>query len=157
MHVAIIGAGPTGLSPGPAPPRRGHRGAEVARAAGPAPDGGWPRRGVMQFHHAHGFRPQIVDALQAEIPEAHDGWVAAGAEPITLTLPDGVSTRGGMRSRRETFERALRAAVVGTPGLTLRRGHVDAVTLEGSRARGLVVDGAELPADLVIDASGPAR
>jgi 2-polyprenyl-6-methoxyphenol hydroxylase-like FAD-dependent oxidoreductase len=156
MHVAIIGAGPTGLFLGAALAHRGHRVTAVDRDAGPASDGRWSRRGVMQFHHAHGFRPQIVDALRAEIPEAYDGWVAAGAEPIEFTLPDGVTTRGGMRSRRETFERALRAAVVGTPGLTLRRGHVDAVALEGPRARGLVVDGADLPADLVIDASGRA-
>ena len=156
MHVAIIGAGPTGLFLGAALARRGHRVTAVDRDAGPAPDGGWSRRGVMQFHHAHGFRPQIVDALQAEVPEALDGWVAAGAEPIEFTLPDGVTTRGGMRSRRETFERALRAAVVGTPGLTLCRGHVDAVVLDGPRARGLVVDGVGLPADLVVDASGRA-
>ncbi len=70
MHVAIIGAGPTGLFLGAALARRGHRVTAVDRDAGPAPDGGWSRRGVMQFHHAHGFRPQIVDALQAEVPEA---------------------------------------------------------------------------------------
>lgn len=156
MHVAIVGAGPTGLFLGAALAHRGHRVTAVDRDAGPGPDGGWARRGVMQFRHAHGFRSQIVDALQAEIPEAHDGWVAAGAEPITFTLPDGASMPGGMRSRRETFERALRAAVVGTPGLTLCRGHVDAVALDGPRASGLVVDGVDLPADLVIDASGRA-
>jgi 2-polyprenyl-6-methoxyphenol hydroxylase-like FAD-dependent oxidoreductase len=156
MHVAIVGAGPTGLFLGAALARRGHRVTAVDRDAGPAPEGGWRRRGVMQFHHAHGFRPQVGEALCAELPEAYDGWVAAGAEPITFALPDGRTMRGGMRSRRETFERALRAAVVGTPGLVLRRGHVDAVVLEGPRARGLVVDGAELPADLVIDASGRA-
>jgi 2-polyprenyl-6-methoxyphenol hydroxylase-like FAD-dependent oxidoreductase len=156
MHVAIIGAGPTGLFLGAALARRDHRVTVVDRDAGPAHDGGWARRGVMQFHHAHGFRPQIGEALHAEIPEAYDGWVAAGAEPITFTLPDGTRMPGGMRSRRETFERALRTAVVGTPGLTLRRGHVDAVTLDGSCATGLRVDGGELPADLVVDASGRA-
>jgi 2-polyprenyl-6-methoxyphenol hydroxylase-like FAD-dependent oxidoreductase len=156
MHVAIIGAGPTGLFLGAALARRGHRVTAVDRDAGPGPDGGWARRGVMQFHHAHGFRPQIGEALQAEIPGAYDGWLAAGAEPITFTMPDGGRVPGGMRSRRETFERALRAAVVGTPGLTLRRGHVDAVTLDGAVATGLRVDGADLPADLVIDASGRA-
>ncbi|MCD2192164.1 tryptophan 7-halogenase [Actinomycetospora endophytica] len=157
MHVAIVGAGPTGLFLGAALAHRGHRVAAVDRDAGPGPDGGWERRGVMQFHHAHGFRPQIGEALQAEIPEAYDGWLAAGAEPITFTLPDGGRMPGGMRSRRETFERALRAAVVGTPGFTLRRGHVDAVTLdETGAATGLRVDGDDLPADLVIDASGRA-
>lgn len=156
MHVAIIGAGPTGLFLGGALARRGHRVTAVDRDPGPGPDGEWPRRGVMQFHHAHGFRPQIVDALRAEIPAAHDRWLAEGAEPIEFTLPDGVTTRGSMRSRRETFERALRAVVVGTPGLTLRRGHVDAVVLDGPRARGLVVDGLVMAAAEVDPAIGPA-
>ncbi len=156
MHVAIIGAGPTGLFLGAALARRDHRVTVVDRDAGPDPDGGWARRGVMQFHHAHGFRPQIGDALRAEIPEAYDGWVAAGAEPITFALPDGRRMPGGMRSRRETFERALRAAVVGPPGRPGRRGPVPAVPLDGAEATGLHVDGADLPADLVVDASGRA-
>lgn len=154
MRATIIGAGPTGLFLGAALARRGHEVVAVDRDAGPDDDGTWARRGVMQFHHAHGFRRQIVEALQAEIPGAYDAWRAAGAEPITLTMPDGQEVPGGMRSRRETFERALRATVVGTPGLTLRRGHVDAVTVQGGRATGVVVDGRSVAADLVIDASG---
>ncbi len=118
------------------------------------PTARWPRRGVMQFHHAHAFRGQVVSALQAELPEAYDAWLAAGAEPIVMQRPDGVEARVGMRSRRETFERALRAAAARQPGLELRRGHVDAVLTAGGRARGLRVDGQDLPADLVVDASG---
>jgi 2-polyprenyl-6-methoxyphenol hydroxylase-like FAD-dependent oxidoreductase len=156
MHVAIIGAGPTGLLLGAALARRGHRVTAIDRDAGPEPDGGWARRGVMQFHHAHGFRPQIGEALQAEVPGAYEAWLAAGAEPITFTMPDGTRRPGGMLSRRATFERALRTAVVGTPDLDLRRGHVDAVTLDGARATGVRVDGEDLPADLVVDASGRA-
>jgi 2-polyprenyl-6-methoxyphenol hydroxylase-like FAD-dependent oxidoreductase len=109
----------------------------------------------MQFHHAHGFRPQVGEVLQAELPEAWTGWLAAGAEPITLELPGG-PVRGGFRSRRETFERAVRAAALRQPGFELRQGHVDAVTTTRGRAGGVVVDGLELPADLVVDASGRA-
>ena len=153
MRVAIIGSGPTGLFLGAALARRGHAVTSVDRDPGP-PGDEWRRRGVMQFHHAHAFRGQVAVALQAEVPEAYDGWLAAGAEPIRFRRPDGVEVLGGMRSRRETFERALRAAASRQPGLELRRGHVDAVLAEGGRARGLLVDGAELPADLVVDASG---
>ncbi len=156
MRTAIIGAGPTGLFLGAALARRGHEVTAVDRDAGPDADGRWERRGVMQFHHAHGFRAQIGEALEAEIPEACDAWLAAGAEPITFTMPDGRPMPGGMRSRRETFERALRTTVAGTPGLEIRRGHVDAVTVEHRRATGVVVDGAPVRADLVIDASGRA-
>ncbi len=59
-------------------------------------------------------------------------------------------------SRRETLERALRQAAHGLTGLELRTGHVDRLLLEGGRARGVVVDGAPLDADLVVDASGRA-
>ncbi|GAA1383213.1 hypothetical protein GCM10009613_12310 [Pseudonocardia kongjuensis] len=154
MRISIIGAGPAGLFLGAALARRGHAVVAVDRDGGPAADGRWDRRGVMQFHHPHGVRPQVGAALRAELPEAYDAWLAAGAEPITFTLPDGRRVSGGMRSRRETFERALRAVVVREPGFTVRQGHVDAVAIADGRARGPVVDGAVLPSDLVIDASG---
>ncbi len=154
MRVAIIGSGPTGLFLGVALACRGHRVTSVDRDPGPVTDDGWQRRGVMQFHHAHAFRGQVVAALEAELPEAHRAWLAAGAEPVRMQRPDGVEALVGMRSRRETFERALRAAAARQPGLELRRGHVDAVLATDGRARGLRVDGHELPADLVVDASG---
>jgi 2-polyprenyl-6-methoxyphenol hydroxylase-like FAD-dependent oxidoreductase len=153
MRIAIIGAGPTGLFLGAALARRGHAVSAVDRDGGPGPDGAWPRRGVMQFRHAHAFRPQVVEALQAELPAAWAGWLAAGAEPVPMGAPGGPPAMA-VRSRRETFERALRAAAVAQPGLELRHGHVDGVIADGGRARGLWVDGADLPADLVIDASG---
>src|SRR5690242_11921804 len=127
MRVAIIGSGPTGLFLGAALARRGHAVVSVDRDPGPAADGPWGRRGVMQFHHAHAFRGQVLSALQAELPEAYEGWLAAGAERIMIPRPDGVEVPVGMRSRRETFERALRAVAAGQPGLELRRGQVDAV------------------------------
>jgi 2-polyprenyl-6-methoxyphenol hydroxylase-like FAD-dependent oxidoreductase len=108
----------------------------------------------MQFHHAHGFRRQVGAALQAELPEAYEEWVAAGAEPVSMRRPDGVELTIATRSRRETFERALRGVAARQPGLSLLCGHVDSVVADGGRARGLLVDGRELPADLVIDASG---
>ena len=64
------------------------------------------------------------------------------------------SVPAGHRSRRETFERALRETAPGVPGLAVRQGHVDGVRTEGGVVRGLMVDGASLDADLVIDASG---
>jgi 2-polyprenyl-6-methoxyphenol hydroxylase-like FAD-dependent oxidoreductase len=154
MKVTVIGAGPAGLLLGASLVRRGHEVVAVDRDPGPPAEGHWPRRGVMQFHHAHGFRPQVGMVLEREWPEAHAAWLAAGAEPITFQMPGGATVPGGHRSRRDTFERALRAGAPAVPGLTLRQGHVDRVLTDGGRARGIVVDGAELAADLVIDASG---
>jgi 2-polyprenyl-6-methoxyphenol hydroxylase-like FAD-dependent oxidoreductase len=156
MRVAIIGAGPAGLFTGAGLARRGHEVIAVERDPGPAADGSWPRRGVMQFHHAHGFRFQVEQALAQEVPDALQRWLAAGAEPFRLRLPDGSEIPMGIRSRRQTFERALRDAALNVPGLRLRQGHAEAVTEKRGRAAGLLVDGVELPADLVIDASGRA-
>jgi 2-polyprenyl-6-methoxyphenol hydroxylase-like FAD-dependent oxidoreductase len=156
MRVAIIGAGPAGLFTGASLARRGHEVIAVERDPGPAADGTWPRRGVMQFHHAHAFRHQVVQALEQELPEALQRWLAAGAEPVRMRLPDGAEIPVGVRSRRVTFERALRASALGQPGLQLRRGHVDEVTSRHGRADGIRVGGADLAADLVIDASGRA-
>jgi len=156
MRVAIIGAGPAGMFAGAGLARRGHEVTAVERDPGPAADGTWPRRGVMQFHHAHAFRHQVVQALERELPEGLDQWITAGAEPVAMRLPTGKEVPMGVRSRRETFERVLRAAAGRVPGLSIRRGHVEEVTRRRGRADGIRVDGSQLPAHLVIDASGRA-
>jgi 2-polyprenyl-6-methoxyphenol hydroxylase-like FAD-dependent oxidoreductase len=153
MRVAIIGAGPAGLFLGSALARRGHSVTAIDRDPGPTGEQRWERRGVMQFHHAHVFRPTVAAALSREVPEALDQWLALGAEPIVVDEPMP-GTMVGHRSHRETFERALRAAVCATPGFDLRLGHVDSVVVEHGRAAGVVVDGATFDADLVVDASG---
>ncbi|HKQ43272.1 MAG TPA: FAD-dependent oxidoreductase [Pseudonocardia sp.] len=152
MRVAIVGAGPTGLYTSLALARRGHAVVVVDRDTGPTPDGQWRRAGVMQFHHPHAFRSQVVDALRAEAPDVLDALLAAGAEPAVL--PDQPERVLGLRCRRMTFERVLRAAVVAEPGVTLHHGHAEEVLTEQGRAVGLRVDGKRLDADLVLDASG---
>src|SRR6478672_2311418 len=84
MRIAVVGAGPTGLFTGMVLARRGHEVTVVDRDSGPRPDGSWSRRGVMQFHHPHAFRTQVVEALQAELPDVWRSLLAAGAEPITM-------------------------------------------------------------------------
>ncbi|MFN8194312.1 MAG: FAD-dependent monooxygenase [Nocardioidaceae bacterium] len=154
MKVAIIGSGPTGLLLGAALADRGHDVATVDRDPGPRADGGWRRRGVMQFEHAHGFRPQVGRALARHWPEGLAAWRSAGAEPIVLDVPGLGEVAAGHRSRRSTFERGLRVAAGDVAGLELRTGHVDRILEEGGRAVGVQVDGARVEADLVVDASG---
>jgi 2-polyprenyl-6-methoxyphenol hydroxylase-like FAD-dependent oxidoreductase len=156
VRIAIIGAGPAGLLAGAGLARRGHEVITVERDPGPAADGSWPRRGVMQFHHAHAFRHQVVQALQQELPAALQQWLGAGAERARMRLPDGGEIPMGVRSRRVTFERALRAAALAESGLQMRRGHAEDVIRRHGRAGGIRVDGADVVADLVIDASGRA-
>src|SRR4051794_4350226 len=154
MRVLIVGAGPTGLYAAIALARRGHRVAVVDRDRGPDPDGMWERRGVMQFHHPHGLRSQVVDALMAEMPEVRTALLAAGA--VDTVLPDGPRAGQviGMQCRRSTFERELRAAAVAEPSVTLVTGHAQDVLRERGRAAGLRVDGREMAADVVLNASG---
>ncbi|WP_222266152.1 FAD-dependent oxidoreductase [Modestobacter marinus] len=154
MRVAVVGAGPAGLLVGSALAGRGHQVVAVERDAGPPRQGVWARRGVMQFHHAHGFRPQVGQVLQEEWPAAFAAWMALGAEPITFDVPGVGPVHGGHRSRRDTFERALRTTADGVADLSIRQGHVDGVVASGGRVRGIVVDGHSLEADLVVDASG---
>jgi len=154
MRIVVIGAGPTGLFTGIGLARRGHQLTVVDRDPGPQPDGGWPRRGVMQFHHAHTFRGQVFHSLEREAPDALRRWLEAGAEPVRGTIPPGREVVLAVRSRRTTFERAVREAAAAQPGLALEQGHVDEVTCDEGRANGIRTDSTHLPADLVVDASG---
>jgi len=149
MRVAIVGAGPTGLFTATVLARRGHRVTLVDRDPGPAADGSWARRGVMQFHHPHGIRQPIVDVLGTDLPDVGEALVAAGAEPILVQ-----GHPGGLKSRRITFERVLRSAAVAEPGVTTVVGHADEVLSDRGRACGVRIDGAVLDADLVINATG---
>jgi 2-polyprenyl-6-methoxyphenol hydroxylase-like FAD-dependent oxidoreductase len=151
VRVAIIGAGPTGLFLGAALQRRGHAVTVVDRDGGPDPDGSWPRKGVMQFHHAHAFRAPVAGSLERELPEALTRWIELGAEPGHVPGTDELT---GIRSQRPTFERALRDVAAAEPGLVLRHGHVRGVRQVDGVAIGLDVDGEAVPAELVLDASG---
>src|SRR4051812_48317211 len=103
MRVAIVGAGPAGLLVGSALASRGHEVVAVERDTGPPRQGVWARRGVMQFHHAHGFRSQVGQVLQEEWPAAFAAWMALGAEPITFDVPGVGPGPGGHPAPRGTL------------------------------------------------------
>lgn len=154
MRTLIVGAGPTGLYTAIALARRGHQIEVIDRDRGPDSGQRWDRRGVMQFHHPHFFRQQVVDAVLAEMPDVWHRLLAAGAEPATVPGMPGIAA--GLHCRRLVFERVLRAAAEAEPEITLRTGHADEVCCERGRVTGVRMDGHQVPADLVIDASGRA-
>lgn len=152
MRTVVVGAGPTGLFTAIALARRGGQIVVVDRDPGPASDGAWRRRGVMQFEHAHTFRGPAVEALRAEMPDALTALTQAGA--TVVTTPD--DTPVALRCRRAVFERVLREIASRETQLTMVAGHVDHVHLDAGRAVGVTVGGDHLAGDLVIDASGRA-
>ena len=154
MHTVIIGAGPTGLFLAISLARRGHDVTVVDRDPGPESDQRWERKGVMQFHHPHGFRGQVVDALVAEMPDVWTSLVDVGAVPsVSPQDPDRLA---GVRVRRMVLERILRAAAASEPGVSVQVGHADEIVGSRKRVVGVRVDGELVPADLVVDASGRA-
>jgi 2-polyprenyl-6-methoxyphenol hydroxylase-like FAD-dependent oxidoreductase len=155
MRVAIIGAGPTGLFTAVALARRGHDVSVVDRDPGPNRNGWWPRAGVMQFHHPHAYRLQVIEALQTEIPQAWDALLAAGAVPVYAPGQPGLPI--AIRCRRAVFETVLRSQASAESRVTLIHAHATGVAHERGRAIAVRLGGDRiLPADLVLDTSGRA-
>jgi 2-polyprenyl-6-methoxyphenol hydroxylase-like FAD-dependent oxidoreductase len=155
VRTVVVGAGPIGLFTAIALARRGYEVGVVDRDCGPPASGldaVWPRKGVMQFHHAHTFRGQVVEALRAEMPDVLDDLVDVGA-----TIASTAENRTvALLCRRAMFERVLRNRAATEQGVTLLSGHVDRIEQDHVRAVGVTVDGRSVPAELVIDASGRA-
>jgi 2-polyprenyl-6-methoxyphenol hydroxylase-like FAD-dependent oxidoreductase len=153
MKALVAGGGPVGIYTAIALARRGHAVTLVDRDPGPNADGEWKRAGVMQFLHAHGWRPQVVAAIRAEMPDVAEALFAAGAQRMH---PPGLPEVEAMACRRSVVERTLRACAAQEDGLTWLTGHVDDIALNHGVATGLVVDGTTIPGDLVVVATGRA-
>lgn len=153
-NVAVIGAGPVGLYSAIMLARRGNKVVVVDRDRGPASDGSWERRGVMQFRHPHFFRHIVGQIFAETAPDLWDSVVGAGG--IAVRPPGAPEFVRNLQCRRTTFEAAIRAAAEAQPGLVLRTGHAERIVIEKGRAAGVYVDGGLVPADLVIDAGGRA-
>jgi 2-polyprenyl-6-methoxyphenol hydroxylase-like FAD-dependent oxidoreductase len=152
MRAVVVGAGPVGLYTGIALARAGHEVRIVDRDLGPAADGTWERKGVMQFMHPHFFRSIVHETFSETAPDLLEAVLAAGA--IAATPPGAPPFIKNIQCRRWVFEKALRTVAEVEPGLTLHRGHVEGIEQSGGRVSGVRVDGAVLDADMVVDASG---
>lgn len=152
MRTVVVGGGPVGMFCAMALARGGHDVIVVDRDAGPPASGVWARRGVMQFRLPHFFRPIVRRVLIETLPGVWEALLAAGG---VAARPAGFPEEmTGLQCRRSTFERAVWAAAAGEPRLMLRAGHADRLVTARSRVTGVVIDGRNVDADLVIVATG---
>ena len=131
----------------------------------------WERPGVPQFRHSHAFLARLRVVLLAHLPDVLDRLRAAGVRefglgevsPPAIVLAPRADDEDVvlLACRRSTFEWALRASVVGRPGIELREGvrvgGLVGETRDGSRptVTGVrLADGEVLPAAIVVDATG---
>jgi 2-polyprenyl-6-methoxyphenol hydroxylase-like FAD-dependent oxidoreductase len=154
MHALVIGGGPVGVFTAIGLARRGYDVTVIDRDPGPAADGSWRRTGVMQGTSPHAWRGHVVRAMLEEMPDVIDQLCAAGARLGDMPGVPGMIT--AMFARRPLVERVLRETAQAEPRLRWRTAHVEDLLIDGERARGAVVDGDPVWADLVVVAAGRA-
>jgi 2-polyprenyl-6-methoxyphenol hydroxylase-like FAD-dependent oxidoreductase len=172
-HVAVVGAGISGLGAALAFARHGHR-VTLLEADGAEPPASpqdafehWARSGVGQFRSTHGFVALGHKVLQKGAPDVLGAVFAAGARPVDFTrlfppgdVADGDSELVGIACRRAVLEHVLHAAVTREPGVEIRAGSRARGLLHSSAAAGrqvtgvLTHEGPDVSADLVVDAAG---
>ncbi|HKG51356.1 MAG TPA: hypothetical protein VKB14_13030 [Actinomycetales bacterium] len=174
--VVVIGAGMAGLLAAAAAGLSGSSVTVVERdeldLEQPGADGvlaAQPRRGVPQGNHLHVLLHAGLTAIEQLLPGVRAEILGAGGVPVdTGDLgwlgPQGWSPTGRpayevVSATRPLVEAVVRRRVLGLPGVDLRSGvRVSDVrrTPAGASARWSVAlaDGTELPADVVVDASG---
>jgi 2-polyprenyl-6-methoxyphenol hydroxylase-like FAD-dependent oxidoreductase len=163
--VTVLGGGVAGLAAALLLARDGHRVTLIERDPLPlgAPEDapGWPRKGIPHFLQPHAFIPRGREELRSHFPDVYADLLAAGAQEVDLRrklpgepVPEDEALQY-LGARRPLLEWALRRAVTGEPGITVRDGeHVRGLAVEGGRVTGVLLDGGAVPADVVVDALG---
>jgi 2-polyprenyl-6-methoxyphenol hydroxylase-like FAD-dependent oxidoreductase len=184
--VAIVGSGIAGMCTALALARRGFAVTVLERDSAPPDGDAdraffdWPRRGASQFRHPHAFLGLMCNLLQDHYPDLLEDFYAAGArrlsfhemlskeiEPRYRPAP-GDEKLWVLLCRRATIETVLRRYVERMQNIRIVNGvtidgvitetHDDALSVRGLRVRsdGVAQFGAEIRADVVVDASGRA-
>ena len=169
--MTILGAGPAGLCTAMLLQRDGHQVTVLERDPAPPADRpweAWRRPGVSQFRLPHYLLPRWWAELRAELPEAAEAVLAAGATPFNPLLALPAEVRGEARpgdavfdtvtARRPVVEAAL-ATAAASAGVTVRRGvRVTGVRTDGRtpvpRVTGVTTATGPVDADLVVDCGG---
>ncbi|MFE9424111.1 FAD-dependent oxidoreductase [Kitasatospora sp. NPDC006697] len=130
------------------------------------PAGPEPRKGVPQGRHAHLLWSGGARAIEALLPGTTERWLAAGARQVSVHQDMLSLTAYGWQHRfpgtqfmiacsRPLLDQAVREAVLAEPRITLReRTGAQGLLGDPERVTGVLVQGEEVAADLVVDATG---
>jgi len=176
--VVVCGAGVVGLATALMPARDGHEVTVYEGDPSVPPDDpaqawtAWRRRGVAQFRQPHNLLPRFREVLAEELPDVVELLVAAGCfEGNALHPPPpglaGFAPRPDddrfrfLTGRRPVVE-AVFASAADAAGIRVHRGTAIAGLVTGGPVLADTVhvagvrtaDGAEVRADLVVDATG---
>jgi 2-polyprenyl-6-methoxyphenol hydroxylase-like FAD-dependent oxidoreductase len=179
MTIVIIGGGICGLGTALLLARDGHEVTLLERDARDLPDvpesawDDWARPGVAQFRQPHNFMPGLRQLVETELPDLQDALSRSGAGTFDMLnpMPPAFSDRTPrpiddklwtLTARRPVGEWVFADAARRQPRVTIRRGVqvrnliTGAAALAGTpHVAGIrTVDGGELRADLVVDATG---
>jgi len=175
--VVVLGGGLIGLTSTLLLARDGHRVTVIERDPDGPPASSdeawqhWTRRGVNQFRQLHFMAPACHEILAAELPDLVADLLAHGALRMNAISDAPAEVTGGHRvgderfdqvtGRRPMLEASFARVAEAEPAVTIRRGAGVAALLvaeepvAGRRVAGVVIeDGSQVPADVVIDATG---
>jgi 2-polyprenyl-6-methoxyphenol hydroxylase-like FAD-dependent oxidoreductase len=178
--IVIVGGGVVGLTTAMLLADDGHAVTLLEQDPAPVPEpadawASWRRRGVAQFRLPHFFGARFRTEIERELPRVAKAFDEAGAlrfnglemapPEVTGGLRDSDTEFEALTGRRPLMEAVIAAAAEATSGVTIRRGVAVAglvtVSPDGSlethvtRVVGVHTEsGEQIPADLVVDATG---
>ncbi|MCB5179730.1 FAD-dependent oxidoreductase [Streptomyces antimicrobicus] len=169
-HVVVVGGSIAGMLAAAAV--KDHVASVEVVEAHELPEGPLPRTGVPQAAHIHWLQAGGAEAIDALLPGTVDRLTSAGAHRVPVTTdmvihsPEGWyrrwehATHFVITASRDLTDSVVRARVLSDPRVRLRsRCRAVGLTGDARTVTGLRVEQAdgtvrELPADLVVDASG---
>ncbi|MFT3832139.1 MAG: FAD-dependent monooxygenase [Micropruina sp.] len=169
LDIAVLGAGPTGLTAALLLARDGHRVTVCEADARRCQDGSaTPRPGVSQFGLPHVLLPRWRHEMDAALPDLVPALLTAGARPVNLLHLQEPGTTGAARAGDDWFgtvavgravlEQVLSNLAAGDPNVRFRFATRATGVLPSPRGErclgGLRTEDDDVPADLVIDAGG---